>query len=171
MKKCSKCQAPKELSEFGKNKNNLKDGTSSYCKECMRSYTKVDFENKKEYYKKRMRLYKRQQNKWYRDLKESLSCIKCGFSHPAVIDFHHRDPKDKEFTISVEIYNGFSIERIMKEIEKCDVLCSNCHRIEHWENEEIKFQKLLEEIPREAMVAGPAHNGGIEDSIASLATN
>ena len=149
MKKCSKCKEEKELTEFGNNKWNIKDGKSSYCKRCMKEYSKVDFVNKKEQYQKRMRLYKRQQIQWYRDLKASLECEKCGFKHPAAIDFHHIDPKTKEFSIGSELYNGKSIESIKEEMKKCIVLCANCHRIEHWNIEEEKFKNLLlEDIPK-----------------------
>jgi hypothetical protein len=62
-----------------------------------------------------------------------LKCIKCGNDHPAVLDFHHRNPEEKEFAISKMIRNRSSKEMLLKEIEKCDILCSNCHRIHHWE--------------------------------------
>jgi hypothetical protein len=67
---------------------------------------------------------------WLRDYKSGLSCILCGFSHPDALDFHHRDPAQKEMEVS-KTTRGWSIERIKKEIDKCDVLCANCHRILH----------------------------------------
>lgn len=140
MKICSKCKEEKELDKFYINKWNKKDGKSSYCKECMNIYIKSDFQNKKDEYNKRMRLWKRDKYKWYRDLKDSLECEKCGFKHPAVIDFHHKNPNDKEFDIGNIIKNQLTLEKVMNEIEKCIVLCSNCHRIEHWNIEEEKFK-------------------------------
>jgi hypothetical protein len=70
---------------------------------------------------------------WLRDYKSGLSCMSCGFSHPAALDFHHRDPEQKEFDISTSPQRGMGRERILKEIAKCDILCANCHRILHWE--------------------------------------
>ena len=62
--------------------------------------------------------------------KKTLKCEYCGFSHPAALDFHHRNPKEKEFAIANQVpYKP--LEFILKEIEKCVVLCSNYHRIEH----------------------------------------
>jgi hypothetical protein len=58
--------------------------------------------------------------------------LRCGESHPATLDFHHRDPNEKDFLLSSAARNGWGKERILREIEKCDVICSNCHRKEHW---------------------------------------
>ena len=57
-------------------------------------------------------------------------CQRCGYSKSlAALDFHHRDPKEKDFNIAHRkmILN----EAIKKELDKCDLLCSNCHREEH----------------------------------------
>jgi hypothetical protein len=48
------------------------------------------------------------------------------------LQFHHRNPREKDFTISNACSWGWSIERILKEMEKCDVLCANCHAKRHW---------------------------------------
>lgn len=56
----------------------------------------------------------------------------CGERHPACLDFHHRDPKSKEFYITIAAKRGWAWSRIAAEVEKCDVLCSNCHRKLHW---------------------------------------
>src|SRR5690349_6088749 len=65
------------------------------------------------------------------EYKKTLSCVRCGFSHPAALDFHHRNTQQKEFSLAHAAQRGMGWERIMDEIEKCDVLCANCHRIEH----------------------------------------
>jgi hypothetical protein len=54
-------------------------------------------------------------------------CMDCGEANIIVLDFVHRDPKSKICQISDLLYK--SIPRIQSEIEKCDVVCSNCHRI------------------------------------------
>lgn len=59
-------------------------------------------------------------------------CIKCGYSKCLdALDFHHRDPEDKSFTINVS--KNFGIELLKKEADKCDLLCANCHREVHSE--------------------------------------
>lgn len=52
--------------------------------------------------------------------------------HPAVLCFHHRDPGSKSFTISGDRRRTKSIRKLQEEIEKCDVLCVNCHTKRHW---------------------------------------
>jgi hypothetical protein len=52
-------------------------------------------------------------------------CIRCGESDPVVLQFHHRDPKEKLANISQLKKYSFSL--LSKEIAKCDVLCANCH--------------------------------------------
>ena len=61
-------------------------------------------------------------------------CVRCGETHPGCLDFHHKDPALKDFTIGRAISNNYSLPRIRFEMEKCIVLCANCHRIEHWNN-------------------------------------
>lgn len=69
---------------------------------------------------------------WFRELKSRLTCIRCGENHPATLDFHHRDPSSKVAAVSEGVRDGWKRERILAEIEKCDVLCANCHRKEHY---------------------------------------
>lgn len=45
------------------------------------------------------------------------------------LHFHHRDPKTKSFTISNKYYKPW--EDIKIELDKCDLLCANCHKLTH----------------------------------------
>jgi hypothetical protein len=71
-----------------------------------------------------------------KDYKESLDliCSECGENDINCLDFHHINPEEKDFTISFMLKSGYSIKRIQKEIEKCVVLCANCHRKHHSKN-------------------------------------
>jgi hypothetical protein len=52
-------------------------------------------------------------------------CECCGYKRcVSALEFHHKDPKEKDFNISGKSY---SIERLKKEIDKCILVCSNCH--------------------------------------------
>lgn len=64
---------------------------------------------------------------------EQNPCKRCGESDIRVLDFNHLDPSMKFMGVSRMIYSGKSIEAILEEIEKCEVLCANCHRIVHAE--------------------------------------
>lgn len=52
-------------------------------------------------------------------------CEKCGYDKSiSALQFHHLDPKEKDFTISGKSY---SFERLKKEVDKCIMVCANCH--------------------------------------------
>lgn len=60
-------------------------------------------------------------------------CIICGYNkYPQAIVFHHKDPKQKEYSISE--HNGRSFKTIKKEVEKCVLMCIRCHIEWHVEN-------------------------------------
>lgn len=68
------------------------------------------------------------------------ACQKCGgIFHMSVYDFHHRDPSEKEFEpCRLKFY---SWGKLKIELDKCDLLCSNCHREIHYKlNEENSVQ-------------------------------
>ena len=67
--------------------------------------------------------------KW-RSYKATLACVQCGQNHPATFDFHHVDSSTKEASINKLIKNR-AFKRAMEEVQKCVVLCANCHRIHH----------------------------------------
>lgn len=72
---------------------------------------------------------------------KGCACIDCGLKTEmiCVYDFHHRDPALKEFTIMVNSHREWS--RITAELDKCDLVCANCHRIRHHQMREEKNQK------------------------------
>lgn len=69
---------------------------------------------------------------WLQEYKSTLKCERCDESHIACLDFHHKEASEKEFVLSKAVNNGYSREKIIKEISKCSVLCSNCHRKLHY---------------------------------------
>ena len=74
--------------------------------------------------------YKKRRRKEWNEFKATLACTKCGFSHPAALDFHHEDPNEKEGNLHRLISNG-QFTKAFAEIKKCIVLCANCHRAHH----------------------------------------
>lgn len=85
---------------------------------------------------------------WFRRYKSILYCMDCGISHPAVLQFHHRNRADKGFTIANVVSRATSIKQITNEIKKCDVLCVNCHAKRHW-RETHETDSWEEVIPEE----------------------
>ena len=70
---------------------------------------------------------------WFNGLKGSLKCSKCPEDHPGCLDFHHVDGSTKEYGVFSMVNRGCSIQTIEKELAKCVVLCSNCHRKHHYD--------------------------------------
>lgn len=85
------------------------------CRDCYRE-TKREYRNRK-----------RQEVLKY---KESQGCCKCGMTDFRALEFHHPND-DKEFNIGNSRHIGF--EKLWKEIKKCEVICANCHSIQHFE--------------------------------------
>ena len=69
--------------------------------------------------------------KYIDDLKNNSKCKYCEEDHPACLDFHHCDPQEKERCIS-RAMRAFSLERLKLEVEKCEIVCANCHRKLHY---------------------------------------
>lgn len=132
MKTCHSCKESKPHSEYNKNKGRP-DGLASTCRECMKIYRRAHYAANKEVYVKdivRRRKVRVEANT--RRLFEYLSlhpCVDCGISDPRVLEFDHRDEKDKSFSVSDRLTGGWSWGTIEEEIKKCDVRCANCHRI------------------------------------------
>lgn len=60
-------------------------------------------------------------------------CKKCGTEKIYLLDFHHRDPSEKEEALAT-ISKNYDFDKFFEELEKCDILCANCHREFHYLN-------------------------------------
>lgn len=87
-----------------------------------------DYRKNKLNYMKQRRLYL---TETVNDMKAVSGCVRCGEADPICLDFHHKDPNEKLHGISRLVQQCNSLDMILKEIEKCEVLCSNCHRKHH----------------------------------------
>lgn len=57
-------------------------------------------------------------------------CMDCGIQYPPyVMDLDHRDPTQKVLKISTMRRKRMAFSVIVEEMEKCDVVCANCHRV------------------------------------------
>ncbi len=114
-KLCFNCSRELSLDKFHKDKNNKTYGLSSYCKECNTILTI-----------KRQREFKIQCLEY-----KGCKCENCGYSKSIrALEFHHRDKNQKDFDISKARLKVFD-DSIKKELDKCLLLCANCHREEH----------------------------------------
>lgn len=63
--------------------------------------------------------------------KSARGCEECGYNeNPVALQFHHRDPSQKSFTIGQKM-NRMGADKLLAEAEKCRVMCANCHKIHH----------------------------------------
>lgn len=116
MKECSKCHLLKSEGEFYRKYKNS-NVKHNFCKSCSNSLAISKMISTKI----KMIEYK------------GRECKNCGLqlekSHYSVFDFHHRDSSTKDR--SLKEMRSYSWDKIKNELDKCDLLCANCHRLEH----------------------------------------
>lgn len=134
MKQCSKCHEVKDESEYSK-KGLRKDGSQKlqpYCKSCQSLVIKAFYKANCEKIKVEVKLRKKsivdKIQSQVIDYLKNKCCLHCGESDIRCLEFNHIDPSQKERNISNLITQTNSWKRIVKEIEKCEILCANCHR-------------------------------------------
>ncbi len=115
MKQCKYCHKYYPESEFGVALTTEKKiYRRNKCKNC---------------YQETKRQLQQKYKKWIADYKKEQRCSMCGFADHRALEFHHLG--NKEFSIAKYAYYHYGFKRLKKEIEKCVVLCANCHRILH----------------------------------------
>ena len=68
-------------------------------------------------------------------------CVRCEQTYPLeCFDFHHTDPRSKSFEINQNTLGANPWDKILTEASKCVLVCSNCHRSIHANNEEDYFE-------------------------------
>jgi len=75
----------------------------------------------------RRRERRKEINQFFWDYFLAHPCVECGEPDPIVLEFHHIDGEEKCFNISAARRSCMNLEKIKKEMEKCEVLCRNCH--------------------------------------------
>ena len=129
MKKCCSCNEHKLLTEYHRYSRS-KDGHGSMCKVCTKSRNALYYKKTPEKNDARRastcRLIENAQEYVFKYLCEN-PCIDCGEDDPVVLEFDHVRGK-KSMAVSVMVGRGTSIQRIVEEIEKCEVRCASCHR-------------------------------------------
>lgn len=116
---CPICKQRKSKSEFYACSHKSK-GIHCRCKQCESELYSKPIKKKLE---------------WARYL--GGKCSNCGIeiteNNYCIFDFHHIDPSEKEYGIA-HLFNNCSEEKLKAEVDKCILLCTNCHRLEHNKN-------------------------------------
>ena len=111
---CTECNQKKSIKEFYQYNNKVHHVCNSCKSKKQKDYNKNNVNNLNDY-------------------KKQHKCEKCGETRFYLLDFHHKNPDQKEFSISKKA--TIKLENLMPEIKKCIILCSNCHREFHYLNE------------------------------------
>lgn len=124
---------PKPCSHCGE--NDMGTRIDVYCKPCRRAYAKARRELGKDaaYLKQSDKDYRLEIKKRYVD-HAGGKCNRCGFTptkdaHYSVFHFHHPN-RDREITVAGSYSRRWEVMKV--EIERCELLCSNCHIVEHY---------------------------------------
>ena len=155
MRKCTKCGEEKPYSDFYYQTGFRRDGErdrnprySSWCKKCScikaSEDAKLRRKNTPEREKEKDRRSYQKNKVWINKNSKARSkaqkqrcvdylggkCMICGYNKClGAMDFHHREPSEKEFSITQVRYK---LEKLKPELDKCDLLCSNCHKEIHY---------------------------------------
>ena len=120
MRVCTSCEVSYE--DFGQR--------SSLCRPCKQAYDRAyharrskEQKTRKQELQRKLQIEKRQ---FIYDYLLYHPCVVCGEDDPVVLEFDHVDRSTKDKDVSNMVVN--SIAKIKTEIEKCRVLCANCHK-------------------------------------------
>lgn len=128
-KACSLCQKTKPVTEFNRSASK-KDGLQSKCRACSRAASRRRYRANPRAYVDANSVRRERLKQEIQSLKRG-PCVDCGRHYPPVVmDFDHRDPSVKLGSISSLAHRGtLSLDRLLTEIAKCDLVCANCHRL------------------------------------------
>lgn len=145
---CYKCKKTKLVTGFNKSKAS-KTGHFYWCRDCIKQYVKDKNNKFKE--KEGASIYsKRRQDRlgWYRELKKDKSCIDCGTTYePSCMDYDHVKG-EKINHISRMVLNNSPKNKILEEIDKCELVCCLCHNKRTYDRQERADESKLSETQK-----------------------
>jgi hypothetical protein len=117
-----------DVSHFTGQGWNLSNGGNGRDPEKQRAANRRWYDENRQVYAERNDRRRRERVEMVRKLK-NRPCADCGLSYPYfVMDFDHREGVEKLFNIGNGIRRMVGTKRLLAEIEKCDLVCANCHR-------------------------------------------
>jgi len=130
-KLCGGCGLSRNREEFAL-KNSRTGQRHSQCKECGRRCAKEHYRaNHAKYVERNRRNTPLQRRRNAGIAYQYLllhACVTCHESDPVVLEFNHKDPRTKLANVADLIRSGCSVNRLLDEIAKCEVMCANCHQ-------------------------------------------
>lgn len=146
MKICTKCKVSKPESEFALVKGKL----FSQCRVCKNKANKDWYEKNKATRIKQVQVRKKDQIikaynwKWKYLLNKGCEWDDCDINDPRMLELDHLDRKTKVKSVSEMIREGYTLDTIKAEAEKCRVLCANHHRL--WTSEQMGWWMFTHNI-------------------------
>ncbi|HKS69046.1 MAG TPA: hypothetical protein VJQ45_01400 [Ktedonobacterales bacterium] len=130
MKVCTKCGPPAQPIENFAIRSRAK-GTRQYvCRNCQNEYVRQHYQTHRAKYIEKARLrnagVSRTTTAFVVEYLRHHPCVDCGESDIVVLEFDHL--RDKFLEVSALCVGGYSLEAVKREIDKCEVVCANCHR-------------------------------------------
>lgn len=127
-KVCSRCKEEKSVSEFHKRSKAI-DGLQGQCKKCNIDARKEAYRTNKhgnmDKTKNRTLQAKIRNRDYVISVLKQHSCVDCGTNDIVVLQFDHL--RDKKYNIADMIRGSYSVATIQSEIDKCEIVCANCH--------------------------------------------
>jgi len=124
LKRCCTCKQIKPLPEYNLLQR-AKDGRQYSCRDCNKAYHYDHRERHMRQIRARTERVRQEARAFIVDFLRTHPCVDCGESDIVVLEFDHL--RDKRANVSYLIQSA-EIQRIKDEIEKCEVVCANCHR-------------------------------------------
>lgn len=127
MKLCNKCNEVLPIQMFGKRGKYLQP----YCKPCNKHYQQEHYQKHKQRYiaeaEQRRLNYNRKAHNFLMEYAKD-GCSVCGETDYRCLEFDHVDQSTKIESISYMVGQQYPLRKIKEELNKCRVLCANCHR-------------------------------------------
>jgi hypothetical protein len=130
LRRCGRCGKSKPLAEFAWRR--IKRGQrDNMCRPCRSEYGREHYlANRRHYIEaeaRRKQAKGRERMRFLVEYFRSNPCVDCGEADPLVLEFDHLEEELKSFDIANAIWDR-NWQSILDEIEKCEVVCANCHR-------------------------------------------
>lgn len=129
---CGKCRQTKPLSDFNK-KGKRKNGSAilqPWCRECNRIRSRQYYADNREEHKaetvRRKKLQRKVLQNYIVEFLRKHPCVDCTEPDIVVLEFDH--VRGKKANIAHLVSAGYALSTLQREMDKCEVVCANCHR-------------------------------------------
>jgi hypothetical protein len=128
---CGTCKTELPTTDFAGNRTR-KDGLQSHCRTCKKTIQNRWYANNKDVHgtnvRRRTKEYREIAKRYVVDILENSSCTDCGDTRIEVFEFDHVRGA-KRANVSKMVSHGYCVDTIQTEIDKCEIVCANCHRL------------------------------------------